>query len=417
MPRGWYRLDNVAKMFVATQSQRDPRVFRLSCMLTEPVNPEFLNLALVQAARQFVGFQVTLHQGLFWNYLESTDKLPTAAPEKEAPCTEIYGETRKNGLLYRVSYYGCRINLEVFHVLSDGTGALDFLKTILCFYLKQSHPAEMAEIIPDYDATAAERAQDSFKKFYNRHAFSTGSKGPDAYHMHGSLLPYDQTQYFEIHMQTAALLAAAKAMHVSATSYLGAVLLRAIYADMPETERSRPVVLSIPVNLRNYYPSATARNFFNTIKIRHEFAGEETLEAVAQAFDAALKNQLTPENIKAQMDGFEQIEHMVAVKAVPLAIKNPAVRLFTWLENRKETATISNMGKIELAPPMAAYVRGFSAFCSTRNIFVTVCSYKEEMVLGAASTFRSTNVLKNAVRSLSGAGMELTLYATEVEIG
>lgn len=417
MPRGWYRLDNVAKMFVATHSRRDPRVFRLSCTLTEQVEPELLNRALAQAAQQFVGFQVTLHQGLFWNYLENTDKLPVAVPETEAPCAEIYGDTRKNALLYRVSYYGCRINLEVFHVLSDGTGALGFLKTILCFYLKLRYPAELADIVPDYDATAAERAQDSFKKFYNRHAFTTGSKGSAAYRLHGSLLPYDQTQYFEFHLPTAQLLAAAKALHVSATSYLGAVLMRAIYEEMPETERSRPVVVSIPVNLRNYYPSATARNFFNTIKIRHVFAGEETLETVAQAFDAALKSQLTPENIKAQMDGFEQIEHMAAVKAVPLALKNPAVRLFTWLENRKETATISNMGKIELAPPLAAHVSGFSAFCSTRNLFVTVCSYGEQMVLGAASTFRSTNILKNAARSLSRAGMELTLYATEVEIG
>ena len=52
-------------------------------------------------------------------------------PENQPPCTAIYGGDRKNELLYRVSYYGCRINLEMFHALSDGNGGFLFLKTIV----------------------------------------------------------------------------------------------------------------------------------------------------------------------------------------------------------------------------------------------------------------------------------------------
>ena len=32
MSDSWYKVDNVAKVFLATASQRDPRVFRISCM-------------------------------------------------------------------------------------------------------------------------------------------------------------------------------------------------------------------------------------------------------------------------------------------------------------------------------------------------------------------------------------------------
>ena len=32
-------------------------------------------------------------------------------------------------LLYRVSYYGARINVEMFHAISDGNGGMVFLKT------------------------------------------------------------------------------------------------------------------------------------------------------------------------------------------------------------------------------------------------------------------------------------------------
>ena len=35
MSDSWYKVDNVAKVFLATASMRDPRVFRISCTLQE----------------------------------------------------------------------------------------------------------------------------------------------------------------------------------------------------------------------------------------------------------------------------------------------------------------------------------------------------------------------------------------------
>ena len=39
MSDSWYKVDNVAKVFLATVSQRDPRVFRISCTLNERSTP------------------------------------------------------------------------------------------------------------------------------------------------------------------------------------------------------------------------------------------------------------------------------------------------------------------------------------------------------------------------------------------
>ena len=63
------------------------------------------------------------------------------------------------------------------------------------------------------------------------------------------------------------MLARAHELGVSLTSYLGASLMLAIYAEMPALERSKPIAISLPVNLRNYYPSETARNFFNSVYV------------------------------------------------------------------------------------------------------------------------------------------------------
>ena len=50
MSQAWYKVDNVAKVFLATTTRRDPRVFRISCTLTEEVEPDTLNEALRRTA-------------------------------------------------------------------------------------------------------------------------------------------------------------------------------------------------------------------------------------------------------------------------------------------------------------------------------------------------------------------------------
>ena len=52
MSDSWYKVDNVAKVFLATASMRDPRVFRISCTLQEQVDPDTLNEALRRTAQE-----------------------------------------------------------------------------------------------------------------------------------------------------------------------------------------------------------------------------------------------------------------------------------------------------------------------------------------------------------------------------
>ena len=49
------------------------------------------------------------------------------------------------------------------------------------------------------------------------------------------------------------------------TSYLAAAQMLAVWQETPALERGRAIAVGLPVNLRNYFPSDTARNFFNTI--------------------------------------------------------------------------------------------------------------------------------------------------------
>ena len=186
---------------------------------------------------------------------------------------------------------------------------------------------------------------------------------------------------------------------------------------MPALERSRAVSVSLPVNLRNYYDSGTARNFFNSVRVSWVFTGDETLESLAQTFDFKLRRALRQENVMARMNGYEKLEHIPAVKPVPLFIKNAVVNSFNRMEASKVTVTLSNMGRIPVQQELRPYIKGFCAFCSSASLFTTVCSYGDDLVLGTTSAYRGTAVLKNFYRILADEGLRVTLEATEVQLG
>ncbi len=76
-----------------------------------------------------------MRRGLFWYYFEENTQIPQVQRENTYPCRYLdpHGNQR---FLFRVSYYERRINLEVFHALTDGLGAVNFLKSLTRRYLQ-----------------------------------------------------------------------------------------------------------------------------------------------------------------------------------------------------------------------------------------------------------------------------------------
>ena len=79
-------------------------------------------------------FLSVIRKGLFWSYLEMSSLHPEVREEYKEPCSRLYIRDKKS-LLFEVTYYKKRINFEVFHVLTDGNGAMVFLKTLAARYL------------------------------------------------------------------------------------------------------------------------------------------------------------------------------------------------------------------------------------------------------------------------------------------
>lgn len=418
MSEDWYRLDNVAKVFLAVHTKRDPRVMRISCSLSEKIDEEKLQNALETTISSRPEFQVRIRRGFFWHYMEQTDIMPVVTEENDRVCPILYGKNYKGTLHYKVTYYNNKINLDIFHALSDGTGALTFIKLIVLNYLKLTHPEDMAEVSFTDGASTDDRNRNSFEQFYDN---ADGplpktilNKKSKAYHIQGRKLPYDQLQFFEIHLEAQTMLKRAKAIGVSLTSYMGAELMMAIHRDRAAMLRTKPITISLPVNLRNYFPSETMRNFFNSVDVTHIFDGSETVEMLAKEFDEKLKASIEPTLIQKQMNRYESIERLFFTRMVPLAIKQPVVRMFSKKESKTVTAVLSNLGNQKLPEKMAKYVTGFADYCSTEQLFITVTTYGNDMVIGVASAYSGTGVLRKLIKALKEEDSEITVYASEV---
>ncbi len=413
----WYKVDNVAKVFLATHSARDTRTLRVSCTLTEDIDADILREALERTIVSRSLFQVRIRRGFFWNYIEATDVRPVVTEEHDRPCPVLYGKNYKGILHYKVTYYHRRINLEVFHALTDGAGALEFLNILVLNYLNIKYPDRFLGIDLGNNGSEAEREEDGFERFRSNDGKGTGisvAKVKRAYHIRGMKLPYDQLQFFEVSMSGKKVREMAKSSGVGISGLLGAVLMMAIYNDMPFVKRKLPVTISMPVNLRNYFPSETSRNFFNSINISHVFTGGESVPELAKEFEENMKKCLDPDSVRQNMDNYQKLERLFFIRMVPLALKQPVVKYFSKKENKSVSAVISNLGIMKLPKQMDGYVEGYSALCSHNGLFITVLSYGDTMTFGITSSYRNTGVIKNFVRAFSKNGIEVTVNGSEV---
>jgi len=133
--RTWVRLDNASNIFLAARSETDSKVFRLSAEMDHQVDPHVLQRALDVTYDRYRLYHAVLRRAVFWYYLQDSDLRPVVSADDKPTCAPIYNADRR-GLLFRVVYHHQRIVLEVFHALSDGTGALWFLTDLVTEYIR-----------------------------------------------------------------------------------------------------------------------------------------------------------------------------------------------------------------------------------------------------------------------------------------
>lgn len=412
--KSWSRLDNAAKIFPSTIEKTDTRVFRFYCELTEEVKPKILQLAVEYTLEIFPNFKMVMKKGLFWYYLEESDLVPRVTLEDRAVCSPIYDDNKKT-LLFNVTYYNNRINLEVYHVITDGTGALQFLKNIVSNYLVEAHKEQFKDNIPIIDdATVTERNSDSFQKYYAKNKSTKQTPKRKAFNFKMEKRDAECVQIIEGIVSTKQVIDIAHKYNTTLTVYLTALFIEAIAKEMTIQQMKKPIVIMVPVNLRNYFPSETARNFFGMISVSYDFnRGDGSLDDIISRVNKSFKHELTKERLVIRMNNFASLERNLFIKIVPRPIKNIVLRASRHLKDLNETAVISNIGRVTMPDILDRYIDKFGVLISTLKLQLCICSYKDNLQIGFTSSFLSTDIQKNFFRSLSKNGVNVEVRTND----
>ena len=397
----WRKLDNAALAFPLVTGENDTRVFRFYCQLKEEVDSDILQQALDRTMEKYPLFQAVLRKGLFWFYLEHSHIRALVKPETEPPCSRLYIPDKKS-LLFQVSYYKERINFEVFHALTDGTGAMHFLQELVQNYLILAHPKEnFPEIGSEKKTGRGNIAEDSFSQYYSSDIPKNREKKKAAVKLRGEKLVHSDMHISEVVLSVKEVHQKARSYGVSITVLLTAVMLCSIREEIPKNQQKRPVTLMIPVNLRNYFPSQSMTNFFGWIEVGYTFSDTTTFEEVLADVKRQFEQELEKDKIAMHMNDYVRIEKNIFVRAVPLEIKKYFLMIGANLGSRSITAVYSNIGIIRLPEEYREYIRHFGIFASTNSLQMCSCSYGDEMVLGFTSKIPDDSIQRNFRRMLS----------------
>ena len=396
----WRKLDNAALAFPLVTGKNDTRVFRFYCQLKETVDGEILQRALDQTMEKYPLFQAVLRKGLFWFYLERRDIHATVKQEKRPPCSSLYIPDKKS-LLFQVSYHNNRINFEVFHGLTDGTGAMNFLEELVQNYLILAHPeTELPRVEHEEEITPGDQEEDSFSQYYSSEIPRNKEKKPAAVKLKGEKLVHSDMDITEVVLNVKETLAKARSYGVSITILLTAMLLCSIQEEIPRNRQKKPVTLMIPVNLRNYFPSQSMGNFFGWIEVGYVFEEDTSFEEVLASVKQQFQKQLQKDRIAMNMNGYVRIEKNPFVRAVPLEIKKFFLMAGANLGSRSITAVYSNIGIIRLPEEYKEYIERFGIFASTDSLQLCSCSYGNQLVLGFTSKIPDDSIQRNFMKML-----------------
>lgn len=359
----WMRLDNAAKIYPAAKRRNWNNFFRISATLTEPIDTAVLASALDVTARRFPSIAVRLRRGVFWYYLEEIPKTPSIQPEKSCPLAHApFHEVRQ--CAFRVLVYKNRVAVEFFHALTDGTGALVFVKTLLAEYLSEKYglsvPAEKG-VLGRLEEPAPEELEDSFARYAGDVTASRAES--TAYHLSGTPERDGYKNLVTMMIPAEKLRACAKEHGVSVTELLCAAMMQAIgelqAEKVPNVRHRKPVKVLIPVNLRNLFPSRSLRNFASYITPEIDpRMGDCSFSELCSLVHHKMGLENNRRTMRAKFAANVASERSPILRVMPLFIKNIAMKaVFDAVGECKSCLCLSNLGRVELPEVMVPYVQ------------------------------------------------------------
>lgn len=417
----WEKLDNTAHLFPVIASEQMSNVYRVSVTLQELVDPVLLQQALDIVLPKFDGFNLRLRHGVFWHYFEENNKeAPRVKEETSFPCRRIR-TNRNNSYLFRVTYYQFRINVEVFHALTDGMGAMNFLKELTYQYLRLRHP-ELAGSVRDHLSTGTTLSrEDSFLKNFKK---TSPKMYPTkrAFLMKGERLAAGELGVMHGYMSIAQLKTVCKGYGATINEYLVAAYAYSIYKEylhgMPS---DLPIRVAVPVNLRPYFDSITTKNFFAMVSAefwpqKEKYSFEEVIGIIRDS----LHSQLTRDHLEQVFSYNVSKQKSLLLRLLPLPLKYMGMRFVFTRSALANTSTVSNVGVISVEEAYKPYIDRFHVFMTIskgQHMKGTVCSYGDTLVFTFSFDLKDASLQRGFFTTLAEDGLHVEIESNGVHYG
>lgn len=419
---GWYRLDNAAIIYPSIQSERITTMFRFSATLQEPVDPQALQTALTRIIGRFPYYRVKLNRGLFWYYLEHNPKTPKVEKDVQYPNGRLSPILNRN-FLFRVRYYNKRISVEFCHVLTDGTGGVTFLKSLLYEYLKEIGKTltDKTGLLTIDEEPDPGEFEDAYQRFY-KPALPLPESGESAFHLRGKLVKKGIYLVICGIVPLKEILAEAKKRQVSLT-----VLLAAVYMDALQTIQNRyvknprkkkPIAVQIPVNMRNIYPSKTMRNFSLFVIPRIDpRLGDYTFDEILKIVSISMMAEINEKSISRQLSRNVGGQRNLLVRVLPLFLKKLFVPLlYRRLGENLCSGTVSNLGMVTMPAEMEQFIDRIDFIPGPGPINKTGCSvtgFKDKLYISFGRLVQDPELEREFFTKLIKMGIHVTIESNE----
>ena len=361
----WFRLDNAAKIYPAARRSNWSNLYRQSVTLNEEIDKEVLQSALNVTAKRFPSIVARLRRGVFWYYLQQVEEAPKIREEYSYPMVYMNHKEMKQCAM-RVIAYRNRIAIEVFHSLTDGHGAMVFLKNLVAEYLEQKHGISIPYEHGILDRRAEprdEELEDCFPKIAGSVPISR--RDTNAWHMSG--IPENDgflhLTCFKLPVKET--LNAAHDYNSTMTVFLNAVMMMSLVnlqkEKVPDPNKQKRIKVLIPINLRSLFPHNTLRNFaMYTIPEIDPRLGEYTLGEICEVIRHKMGAEFTAKHMSRVIATNVNDEKNPIVRLIPLPIKNMIMKaIFDNTGEKKACLNFSNIGQVKIPEIMQKYVERF----------------------------------------------------------
>ncbi|MBR5022554.1 MAG: hypothetical protein IKY18_05080 [Oscillospiraceae bacterium] len=412
-PLRWVKLDNAAKIYPAARRKNWSNLFRQSVTLTENIDVRVLQNALDVTVKRFPSIAARLRKGAFWYYLQQVESAPQISEEHSYPLVFMDREEMRK-CAFRVIAYKNRIAVEYFHSLTDGNGALVFLKSLTAEYLEQKYRVSIPfenGVLDRRELPKEEELEDSFLKYAGN--VPASRKDTNAWHMSGEPQKdgFLNLTCFQIPVKPA--LELAHKHNATLTVFMSAVMMKALLnlqnEKNPNTKRQKRIKLLIPVNLRNLFPSNTLRNFaMYTIPELDPRLGAYSFDEICKIIQHKMGTEFTEKHMSCVIATNVNDERNPLVRLIPLPLKNAVMKaIFDSVGEKKSCLTLSNLGQVKIPEAMAQYVRRFDFILGVQAAAPYNCG-----MLSYGDT-----IYINFIRNIQDAELERHFHAVLQEMG